>query len=491
MLVLDCGGQYAQLIARRVREARVYSELVPAFDHGGGGAGAPAAGARALGRAGVGVRGRRAAGRPGPLRARRADARHLLRDAADGAGSRRAPSSAPASRSSARRRCAPSRRASSSPACRAEQTGWMSHRDSVDGAARGRARDGRVAGGADRGVRGSGAGALRRAVPSGGRAHAARAGGAEELPLRRRGRAADVDGRGRDRGAGRADPRAGRRRARALRALGRRRLGGRGAARAQGGRRPARLRLRRPRVPAQGRGGAGRRDLRGALPRAARARRRRRSGSSRGSRACPTPRRSARRSARSSSASSRRSRTGSARSSHLVQGTLYSDVIESGGDASVAATIKSHHNVGGLPEDMEMELVEPLRLLFKDEVRRVGRGAGPAGADGLAPAVPGAGPGDPDHRRGDARAARDPARGRRDPAGGGPAGRALPRAVAVVRGAAGDPLGRRAGRRAHVRLPGRGPGGDERRRDDRRLGAPALRPARDDLVADRERGARR
>jgi GMP synthase (glutamine-hydrolysing) len=61
---------------------------------------------------------------------------------------------------------------------------------------------------------------------------------------------------------------------------------------------------------------------------------------------------------------------------HLVQGTLYSDVIESGGDASVAATIKSHHNVGGLPEDMEMELVEPLRLLFKDEVRRVGEELG-------------------------------------------------------------------------------------------------------------------
>jgi GMP synthase (glutamine-hydrolysing) len=60
----------------------------------------------------------------------------------------------------------------------------------------------------------------------------------------------------------------------------------------------------------------------------------------------------------------------------LVQGTLYSDVIESGGDASVAATIKSHHNVGGLPEDMEMELVEPLRLLFKDEVRRVGEELG-------------------------------------------------------------------------------------------------------------------
>jgi GMP synthase (glutamine-hydrolysing) len=60
----------------------------------------------------------------------------------------------------------------------------------------------------------------------------------------------------------------------------------------------------------------------------------------------------------------------------LVQGTLYSDVIESGGDASVAATIKSHHNVGGLPEDMDMELVEPLRHLFKDEVRRVGEELG-------------------------------------------------------------------------------------------------------------------
>jgi GMP synthase (glutamine-hydrolysing) len=56
----------------------------------------------------------------------------------------------------------------------------------------------------------------------------------------------------------------------------------------------------------------------------------------------------------------------------LVQGTLYSDVIESGGTEGVAETIKSHHNVGGLPEDMEMDLVEPLRLLFKDEVRRVG-----------------------------------------------------------------------------------------------------------------------
>jgi GMP synthase (glutamine-hydrolysing) len=54
----------------------------------------------------------------------------------------------------------------------------------------------------------------------------------------------------------------------------------------------------------------------------------------------------------------------------LVQGTLYSDVIESG--SPTAAKIKSHHNVGGLPEDIEFELVEPLRLIFKDEVRKVG-----------------------------------------------------------------------------------------------------------------------
>jgi GMP synthase (glutamine-hydrolysing) len=55
----------------------------------------------------------------------------------------------------------------------------------------------------------------------------------------------------------------------------------------------------------------------------------------------------------------------------LVQGTLYPDVVESGGGEG-AATIKSHHNVGGLPDDLQFELVEPLRKLFKDEVRAVG-----------------------------------------------------------------------------------------------------------------------
>jgi GMP synthase (glutamine-hydrolysing) len=56
----------------------------------------------------------------------------------------------------------------------------------------------------------------------------------------------------------------------------------------------------------------------------------------------------------------------------LVQGTLYPDIVESGGHDGTAAVIKSHHNVGGLPDDMELQLCEPLRALFKDEVRKVG-----------------------------------------------------------------------------------------------------------------------
>jgi len=60
----------------------------------------------------------------------------------------------------------------------------------------------------------------------------------------------------------------------------------------------------------------------------------------------------------------------------LVQGTLYPDVIESVSVRGPSATIKTHHNVGGLPSDMKFDLIEPLRELFKDEVRRIGRELG-------------------------------------------------------------------------------------------------------------------
>ena len=60
----------------------------------------------------------------------------------------------------------------------------------------------------------------------------------------------------------------------------------------------------------------------------------------------------------------------------MAQGTIYPDVIESVSVNGPSATIKSHHNVGGLPDEMELKVVEPLRMLFKDEVRRVGKSIG-------------------------------------------------------------------------------------------------------------------
>ena len=118
-------------------------------------------------------------------------------------------------------------------------------------------------------------------------------------------------------------------------------------------------------------GGGG---VRGALPGAARARRRGRPLPRLGWPASPTRRRSGtiigEEFIRLFEDEARR--LGDVR--YLVQGTLYSDVIESG--SRTAAKIKSHHNVGGLPEDMDFELVEPLRLIFKDEVRRVGEELG-------------------------------------------------------------------------------------------------------------------
>ena len=117
-----------------------------------------------------------------------------------------------------------------------------------------------------------------------------------------------------------------------------------------------------------------------------------------------------------------------------------------------AATIKSHHNVGGLPDDLAFDLVEPLRLLFKDEVRAVGEELGLPHDIVWRQPFPGPGPGGAHRGRGDPRAGRHPAGRRRHRGGGDPAGRALPGPVAELRRAPRRPHGGGDGRRADLRL---------------------------------------
>ena len=194
---------------------------------------------------------------------------------------------------------------------------------------------------------------------------------------------------------------------------------------------------------------------------------------------------------------STRLNAGGAGAKWLAQGTIYPDVIESAGAKTKKAhTIKSHHNVGGLPETLHLQLLEPLRELFKDEVRELGRALGlpremvyrhPFPGPGLGVRILGevtrrARKPAPPRRRDLHRRASRLSRCRRDelvrPHGAG------------VRRVPADTLGRRDGRWPHVRARRRPASGTDDRFHDRALGAAAVRAPRHRVEPDHQRGAR-
>ena len=182
----------------------------------------------------------------------------------------------------------------------------------------------------------------------------------------------------------------------------------------------------------------------------------------------------------------------------LAQGTIYPDVIESGGAKSKkAVTIKSHHNVGGLPEQLGLKLLEPLRDLFKDEVRELGVAPGPAARHGVPPPVPRPRPGRAHPGRSQEGVRRPAAPGRRHLHRGTALDHRAefrqdlvrPDQPGLHRVPAGQERGR-DGRRPHLRLR-RGPAcGADQRFHDRRLGRVALRAAQEGVEPHHQRGAR-